>query len=118
MGLLGYFQNYEKCFFRSSLSPLSVPSRSSFWRPLQAEELSEQYSEEDNTKLRAQFHSLTAPAFVPEEGTVDAFENLEATAVDELILVVFNYVEGNYVKGSRRGRCRVANVSPGRMELL
>lgn len=64
---------------------------------LHSEAMSEQYTEECNIELRAQFHSLIALAFVPKEDVIKAFEDLEATIIDELISV-FDYGEDNYMK--------------------
>jgi len=83
----------------------------SFWRKLQTEGLTEEYRREANEELRADFHSLIALAFVPEEDVIEAFESLAASASEEL-QPVLDHVEDNYVRGRRRGRGRTAPAFP------
>ncbi len=59
--------------------------------------------------MRADFHSLIAVAFVPEEGVEDAFDAL-AEVADPALRSVFQHVEDNYIKGRLQARRRGRRV--------
>ncbi|KAJ4437505.1 hypothetical protein ANN_17650 [Periplaneta americana] len=77
----------------------------SFWRRPHTEGLVQQYNVEENSELRALFHSLVSLAFVPVENVHEAFDQLQETVEGDLIQV-FDFLEDNYIKGRRRGRGR------------